>query len=220
MVSVANGVYIQDINGGLYTASEWSKSLTPNGLAVVTDSCRFVASLIYYGDAEMSYSEYVCDYPVLQIYNTSNFLPIVASSSTAAYDFEGKANTEAILSVSQGYGSPAKTCNNYIFPNGQRGYLGAAGEMFVFYQLLGSLNSLYRRLYELGQIPSGIYINIYPGATYFTSTRGQNYVDNFASWNNYNRFWESVNISKVDLRQGSSPYYDNQITVPLTSLEF
>lgn len=89
-VSVANGVYIQDINGGLYTTSEWSKSLTPNGLAVVTDSCRFVASLIYYGDAEMSYSEYVCDYPVLQTYNTSNFLPIVASSSTAAYDFEGK----------------------------------------------------------------------------------------------------------------------------------
>lgn len=168
----------------------------------------------------MSYSEYVCDYPVLQTYNTSNFLPIVASSSTAAYDFEGRANTEAILSVSQGFGSPAKTCSNYIFPNGQNGYLGAAGEMFVFYQLLDSLDSLRFRLYELKQIPSGVNV-YYPDATFFTSTRGQNYVDSSASWNNYNRFWESgMRNGKADLWQGSSRYYDDQITVPLTSLEF
>ena len=221
MVSVANGVYIQDINGRLYTASEWSKSLTPNGLAVVTDSCRFVASLVYYGDAEMSYSEYVCDYPVLQIYTTSNFLPIVASSSTAAYDFEGRTNTEAILSVSQGFGSPAKTCSNYIFPNGQNGYLGAAGEMFVFYQLRSSLNSLFYRLYELKQVPSGVNVSGYPDAVFFTSTRGQNYVDSFASWNNYNRFWETgMRNGKADLWQGGSSWYDVQMTVPLTSLEF
>lgn len=168
----------------------------------------------------MSYSEYVCDYPVLQIYTTSNFLPIVASSSIAAYDFEGRTNTEAILSVSQGYGSPAKTCSNYIFPNGQNGYLGAAGEMFVFYQLRSSLNSLFYRLYELKQLPSGVNVGGYPDSVFFTSTRGQNYVDSFASWNNYNRFWESgMRNGRADLFQGDSPYYDNQITVPLTSLE-
>lgn len=188
---------------------------------MVTDSCRFVASLIYYGDTDLSYSLFVCDYPVLQTYNASNFLPIVASSSTAAYDFEGKTNTEAILSVSRGFGSPAKTCNDHIFPNGQRGYLGSAGEMFIFYQLLTSLNLSYRCLHLFGQTSSSIYINAYPDATYFTSTRGQDYVDNFASWNNYNRFWESgMRNGRADLFQGGSPYYDNQITVPLTSLEF
>ena len=56
----------------------------------------------------------------------------------AKLDFNGKENTdliiEALSGTNDGYvdGAPAaEACVNYVFPNGQTGYLGALGEWFT-----------------------------------------------------------------------------------------
>jgi hypothetical protein len=39
------GVFIEDIDGNLYTEAEWDGSKTANGVAVVADNCEFVMAL-------------------------------------------------------------------------------------------------------------------------------------------------------------------------------
>ena len=41
----SSGVWIQGVNRKFYTTDEWDGTQTPNGVAVITDSCRFVIAL-------------------------------------------------------------------------------------------------------------------------------------------------------------------------------
>lgn len=55
-------------------------------------------------------------------------------SAVAALDFQGQHNTEQIISqLGAGNAPAAEYCANYIFPNGQTGYLGAAGQWSIAY---------------------------------------------------------------------------------------
>lgn len=122
--SPSNGVYIQDTDGYFHTESEWDGSYTPNGIAVITSNCRFVMSL---SDAHTKYCEWGSyDTEVSGITTTTDI-------STAKTDYDGEAQTTTILSVlgnsSDTDDAPAAYyCRAYTFPDGKKGYLGAAGE--------------------------------------------------------------------------------------------
>lgn len=124
--SAYRGVYIEDVDGYLYTESEWDGSKTPNGIAVLTDNCRFVMAL---QDAYSSYCRWGG-------YGTEvSGITTTTDSSTAATDYDGEGNTAAIINAlngtNDGYvdGAPAaEYCRAYTFPNGATGYMGAAGE--------------------------------------------------------------------------------------------
>lgn len=118
-IEVPNGVYIQDTDGVLWQEAAWDGSATPNGIAVVTDECRFVIAL----EEEVSICiDRVGDYVSLS-------LPAFSTSSEAIADYSGKSNTEVITQV-YGYDTneAGGFCVNFTFPRGDKGYLGAAGE--------------------------------------------------------------------------------------------
>ena len=115
--NVPNGVYIQDVDGNLYTESEWDTMKVANGIAVVTDECSFVIAL---EDARenVQWSEY----------GYARSLTMTTDSEEAVLDFNGLGNTNNMISTAFSKNNAAQYCRDYIFPNGQIGYLGAAGE--------------------------------------------------------------------------------------------
>lgn len=131
------GVFIEDIDGNLYTEAQWDGSKTANGVAVITENCSFVIALNSYSDVPGSYldsalwaSAQASSLYVEGVTTTSNF-------NYAPQDYNGKSNTEIIISRQSStppWEYPAASyCYKYIFPNGKKGYLGAAGELIEVY---------------------------------------------------------------------------------------
>ena len=123
------GIYIEDVEGYLYTEDEWNGSKTANGIAVLTDNCRFVIALQDAYTSTCRWGGY--GKTVSGIVTTTN-------SSTAQADYAGYSNTDTIISALNGYydnyvtGAPAaEYCKAFTFPDGNKGYLGAAGEWKV-----------------------------------------------------------------------------------------
>lgn len=120
------GVYIQHIDGKLYTKDEWSAKAfansEANGVAVVDSNAQFVIAKS--GDYIVAWSS-PADVAVDGVLLTT-------SSSVALTDYNGKGNTEKIISVSAS--GAAYKCANYSFPDGQKGYLPALGEWRCAYE--------------------------------------------------------------------------------------
>lgn len=136
---VDNGVYIQDTEGKLWTESAWDGLKTPNGIAVVTSECQFVMAL-----KDTSNSTLYWGGNGVKIEGISS--PNTASDANA--DYNGASNTDIIIKslngVTDSYstGAPAaESCRNFIFPNGQKGYLGACGEWRAIYVNLSAVTS-------------------------------------------------------------------------------
>ena len=122
------GIFIQGISQKLYTTDEWNNQEIPNGIAVLTDQCKFVMALEHIPHLDLVGDRYT--YPDLPIsYGPSN-------------DYNGYYNTDKII---EAYGSSkylaAGACKNYLFGNMAKGYLGAAGEWQVARQNKEDLNS-------------------------------------------------------------------------------
>lgn len=118
------GVFIQGISGKLYETAAWTSQETPNGVAVITENCRFVMALedAYYNMCQWGSYRTLVD-----------GITTTTSSSTAKTDYDGEAQTTTILdtlgnSSSTNDAPAAYYCHAYTFPNGKKGYLGAAGE--------------------------------------------------------------------------------------------
>lgn len=127
------GVTIQDTEGSYHLASEWDGSKTANGVAIVTENCKFILAIeepTQANDYKIYYDNTIC--PDLPIHN---------GSSSAITEYDGEYNTNKMIAV---YGSgntyAAGACTNYIFPNGKNGYLGAAGEWNAVLDNLESVN--------------------------------------------------------------------------------
>ena len=124
------GVYIQHVNGSLYTESEWRtggySNSDANGVAVLSSDALFViakntanSSKLYWGGYNKSLTGIVT----------------TETSATALLDIDGAGNTNKIIDQLKGYndgyatGAPAaEACAAYTFPNGKKGYLPAIGE--------------------------------------------------------------------------------------------
>lgn len=116
------GVFIQHINGALYDTEDWSaigfSNDEANGVVVNTNEASFVVAKDNASDSAMwLYNGTLVD----GVFTTTD-------KAEATADFSGQKNTEFI--DAEGAGS---LCANYTFPNGQRGYLPALGEMYVLY---------------------------------------------------------------------------------------
>lgn len=121
--SAYRGVYIEDVEGFLYTEDEWDGSKTANGIAVLTDNCRFVIAL---QDAHSSAQWGNPEFEVDEI-TTTEYV------SEAIVDYDGELQTKTIVrsigaSDNIDYKTAAYYCYYFVFPNGNCGYLGAAGE--------------------------------------------------------------------------------------------
>ena len=123
------GVYIQGVNGKLYTETEWNDQETPNGVAILTDKCRFVVAKSDIGTK--GWGGYDTDVVTLVNYK---------DEANAATDFDGINNTSKIIEA-LGWDNAPGDCAVYTFPNGKTGYLGSAGEWLAASQNKDALNS-------------------------------------------------------------------------------
>ena len=127
------GVYIQHVNGALYTESEWTAggyaNSDANGVAVLGSDVSFVISSKRMYNCLGGYGK------------TISGIVSTSSSSTAVLDIDGIGNTQKIIEQLDGYtdsqgvsGAPAaEACAAYTFPNGKKGYLPALGEWQIAY---------------------------------------------------------------------------------------
>lgn len=120
--NVLNGVYIQHIDGSLYTTDEWTAggfaNDQANGVVVGEGAVKFVIAKQDISGTKKWSSD-----------TTTQFDGILTTydSNTAKKDFAGVANT-AIIAATDNSGA-VYSCVNYTFPNGAKGYLPAAGEL-------------------------------------------------------------------------------------------
>ena len=157
--ALETGVFIIDKNDKTYkTAEEFKNSGTDIkdviGTLLVTDNAAIVVA---------NYNSEQIDWGPRTLVNGCT---VAASSSEAAQDFAGAANTAAII---EAYGlSPniaAAVCYNYIFGNGRRGHLMSAGEGAVIQRMSSKINSL---MSSIGIDTNSI---IQLNRTYWTSTQ-------------------------------------------------
>lgn len=120
------GVFIQHIDGTLYTTDEWTaggfSNDVANGVAVAAPEASFVIAKTQISSG-MAWSS-----------DTSTLVEGVFTTTdktTALTDYAGAANTALITAIDTS--KAAYSCANYTFPNGQKGYLPALGEWVVAY---------------------------------------------------------------------------------------
>lgn len=138
-------VYIQHIDGTLYTTDEWTSggytNEDANGVAVVRPISGSFVIAKEQSSTKLAWGGY--NKTITDIVTSS-------SSSTAVLDNDGAGNTPKIIEQCSGYtdssynitGAPAaEYCAGYTFPNGKTGYLGALGEWKAAYDNKTKVNS-------------------------------------------------------------------------------
>lgn len=129
----ANGVYIQHINGKPYRAEAWTANgfaaSEANGIAVIDNACAFVLAKYETGSGA----------PWLEPSAEVSGVMKTTNTDKAKTDFAGLNNTRLIAEMSGS--SAAKSCANYIFPNGKTGYLPAVGEIVIAYNYKEEINA-------------------------------------------------------------------------------
>lgn len=126
-------LYIQHVDGTLYTQEEWEQggfsNDQANGVAVVALDNFVIAK----DDASSSKCKWGG-------YNkTLTGVSLAKSLAAALLDFDGMGNTQKIIEQLSGsidslnvVGAPAaETCANYTFPNGKNGHLPSMGELYA-----------------------------------------------------------------------------------------
>ena len=137
------GIYIEHVNGTLYTADEWTagnfSNDDANGVAVVRPISGSFVIAKEESSSKLAWGGY--NKIITGIVTTT-------SQSEALLDNDGAGNTPKIIEQCTGYtyngvtGVPAaEYCAGYTFPNGKTGYLGALGEWKVAYDNKTKINS-------------------------------------------------------------------------------
>lgn len=150
------GVFIQHIDGTLYTTDEWTAggfvADDANGVAVVDNKCSFVVSTANL-NRTAPWANYTSDI-VEGVFTAYSF-------AQAITDYNGIENTANIVKIDNT--SAAYYCDNYTFPNGAKGYLGSAGEWNI---LIKNFNYVQTALSKVGE-----QFDTRAGCIYWTSTQ-------------------------------------------------
>ena len=122
------GVFIQHVDGSLYTEIEWTAkgfaSADANGVAVSAEECAFVIAKDSLGKQQWGSLGLITD------------IMVSSDAAIALTDINGVANTEAME-----YENAAWECKNFTFPNGKKGYLPALGEWAEAYKYKEDINT-------------------------------------------------------------------------------
>lgn len=168
-----NGVFIQHIDGTLYTTDEWTAggftNDQANGVAVGNGVVRFVVAKTQLTSVKWSATASLIE-GVL----------VTEDENTAKTDYAGITNTQ-IIARNDTTGA-AHACANYIFPNGKKGYLPSYGELYLANQKKTAIQTAMNLI-------GGVKLNY----TYWSSTQ----VSSTLAWG-YDFYWSRFsNYSKT-----------------------
>ena len=152
--ALKTGVFFIDINDNLIDKESWDYNKdTVVGVALITDK---VAVVIPAGSKySLRWSEQT--QLVEGVTTVTNYVDVLA-------DFNGKANTEAIVKTLGAKAPAAYYCSNYTFKNGRKGHLMSAGEANEMCLNISELSNM------LNSIDSSS-TNFEMGYKYWTSTQ-------------------------------------------------
>ena len=131
-----NGVYIQHINGALFTESEWAAggyaNTDANGAAVLSEDACFVIGKTQFEGLAWSTTEVLV-----------NGIVTTTVTSEASLDFDGQGNTRKIIQQLGSSNAPAaNACVSHVFADGSTsGYLPSYGELRLCYNNLTAIQS-------------------------------------------------------------------------------
>ena len=191
------GVYIQHVNGSLYTESEWTAggyaNSDANGVALLSETApAFVIAKADASSSKLRWGGYGKTVPDIVTTDTR---------SVAVLDFDGASNTTKIINflagTNDGYvdGAPAaEACANYTFPSGQKGYLPTAGEWKAAYDNKSAVVSAMSLI-------GGTAIR---GSNYWSSTQYNNNVCWSQAWFNGNLNNSGKHDAYTDVRAFSA----------------
>ena len=121
-----DSVYIQDVNGKLWTTEEWDGSAVPNAIAVIADEAKFLIAL-----AQAPSEKSLCNVSRAPLEEYMNGF----DRKEAKADYDGAGNTMKIIVVEGSNDFAAGYCDNFIFPDGKtRGYLPSLGQLAIAYR--------------------------------------------------------------------------------------
>lgn len=133
---VVKGVFIQHINGILYTTAEWETngfaSEDANGVAVRNVGVDFVIAKTQASDSMAWASS-----NDIKIQEVGYYL----QQADAVSDVFGKENTDAMVAAGVAESGAVHFCINYTFPNGKKGYLPSVGEWNIAYEFHDEVNA-------------------------------------------------------------------------------
>lgn len=144
----STGIYIEHVNGTLYTADEWTaggfSNDDANGVAVV----RPISGSFVIAKERTDSLKFGGSFKI-----PSEFFK---TRDEALLDNDGYENTKRIIEALQGVedgrypdiiGTPAASyCVNYTFPNGNKGYLGAVGQAQCIADNYYNINKAFRAM--------------------------------------------------------------------------
>lgn len=163
-------IYIQHIDGTLYTTDEWTAggyaNDQANGVALTSMSTSFVIAKEDVSSSGLAWGGYG---KLITDIITSSF------SSTVVLDFDGENNTTKIIEQLSGYtdsnsvtGAPAaEACVAYVFPNGKTGYLGALGQWQV---VLNNRDAVKSAMSLIGGTTFSLITNYWASTQYSTNS--------------------------------------------------
>lgn len=131
---INKGIYIQHVDGGLYTKENWSNKGYSNdlcnGIALVDKVCFVIAT------------EYIGTFRWGKDGEIDNiFAQDSSNMGTIKKDYWGRENQNAYLEYDTSNTDYAfNKANSYLFKNGQNGYVGGAGEFFLISLYANEIN--------------------------------------------------------------------------------
>jgi hypothetical protein len=130
------GVFIQHIDGTIHTMDEWTEKGFTNDMANgVAVGGGYVSFVIAKSDVSTSMA-WSSDASTLV-----EGVVTTRDEEVMKEDYAGAANTQAIVAADTDGSSAASACAGYVFPNGQHGYLPAAGEWRIATIFLDAIQS-------------------------------------------------------------------------------
>lgn len=132
-LEIKRGVFILDTDGNLIKRSEWSSSNNSKavGVAVLSENCEFVIA-----PTPKFLSKYWCP-----SYTYISGVTTTSSQLEAQADYKGIENSAAIVAVAGSNNYAAAYCQEYLFKNGKKGYLGSCGEWQEAYNNKAEINA-------------------------------------------------------------------------------
>lgn len=168
-----NGVWIETIGHKYCLPDDWDSNdnESVNSIAVVTDECKFRVAL---EDAPttmaLHYNYYTCWDEIMNAYYTQD---------KAMTDYDGRGNTDKIITLQPSTSYAAGWCNAYTFHDGvTNGYLPAFGELYVAYQNKEVIND------ALTKCNGATFVDAYYRPSTFKST------STGTTTQHWHRFWQ------------------------------
>jgi hypothetical protein len=180
-------VFIQHVDGNLYTPAQWTGNSfsndLANGVAVITDVASFVIAKNEFAKVKWQPSSrdfingvsYINDSVSPGGTDYSSYIP------TARTILSGYNDTNLIVAITNE--GAAVECYNYNFPNGNRGYLPAIGELLIVSDYINEIN-------DALSIIGGVTF----GNTYYFSTTQNSYKTNNAYYSVWTCWLKSGDI--------------------------